>query len=295
MAIHRRRYRPLDAGLTPASSRFLVLPRYAWSGSKVITGYLGLCLVPALVGAVFIYLASSTAAQALLGVNGMTMIDGRFFYWLLHFQGSLALGLAAWMGPGLVAPDLANGALPLYLCRPFSRAEYVLGRVATLAFFLSVVTWVPDLLLFGLQASLAEPGWTRSHLGLAAGIVGAGWIWIALLALLVLAISAWVRWRLVATGLFGGLFFLSHSTAFAANEALRTSWGSLLSLYTVVTTLWQALLGFSVIERHRHLRTFDPRFQGVPVGACVLVLLAVAAICLLLLNRRLRGREVTRG
>jgi hypothetical protein len=39
----------------------------------------------------------------------------------------LALFLAAFIGPGLISPDLHNNALSLYLARPFSRAEYVLG------------------------------------------------------------------------------------------------------------------------------------------------------------------------
>jgi ABC-2 type transport system permease protein len=302
MAIHKRRYRALGgAELTPAWSRFLVLPRHAWqslSGSRLITAYLLLCLVPSLVAAAMIYFYNNPGARALLGLaraGGWGFaIDGRFFYWLLHFQGSLALLLTAWVGPGLVAPDLVNGALPLYLSRPFSRAEYVLGRLATLFLVLSAITWLPDLLLFGLQASLAEPGWTGSHLGLAAGIVAAGWLWIAVLALVVLAVSAWVKWRIVATGVFGGVFFMSHNIALATNDALRTSWGGLLSLYSVVTTLWQELLGVVLAGHRRGVRAADPRFEDLPVGACWLAVLVLAAVCVLLLDRRLRGREVVR-
>src|SRR5205814_31751 len=102
------------------------------SGSRLITAYLLLCLVPSLVAATMIYLYNNPGARAVVGLVGGTggwgfAIDGHFFYWLLHFQGSLALMLTAWVGPGLVAPDLVNGALPLYLSRPFSRGEYVLG------------------------------------------------------------------------------------------------------------------------------------------------------------------------
>jgi ABC-2 type transport system permease protein len=301
MAIHRRVYRTYPGPLTPAWSRFLVLPRHAFqalSGSRLVTALLLLCLAPALVAAVIIYLYDNPAARALVGLarGGMWgfAIDGRFFYWLLHFQGSLALLLTAWVGPGLVAPDLVNGALPLYLSRPLSRAEYVLGRVATLFFLLSLITWIPDLLLFGLHASLGEPGWTGQHLRLALGIVGSAWVWIAVLALVVLAVSAWVKWRIVATGLFAGVFLMSHNFAASTNDVLRTSWGGLLSLYSVVTTIWQDLLGVVVIGRHRGVRDTDPRTLPLPVGACWLALLVVGALCLWLLDRRLRGREVVR-
>jgi hypothetical protein len=38
----------------------------------------------------------------------------------------------------------------------------------------------------------------------------------------------------------------------------------------------------------------NPVFQSVPTGVAWMVLLGVCAICLLLLNRRLRAREVVR-
>jgi hypothetical protein len=69
----------------------------------------------------------------------------------------MALFLAAFVGPGQVSPDLANNALSLYLARPFSRVEYVLGKMSVLAILMSLMTWMPGLLLFGLQGYLE--GW----------------------------------------------------------------------------------------------------------------------------------------
>src|SRR6266852_1287555 len=66
-------------------------------------------------------------------------------------QGVFAFLLTAFTGPGLISPDLANGALPLYFCRPFSRAEYVIGKSSVLAILLSQITWVPGLVLFAVQ------------------------------------------------------------------------------------------------------------------------------------------------
>src|SRR5438045_6870315 len=171
MAVHRRSYQPLTVGLTPAWARFLVLPRHAWrslAGSRLLVGFVVLSFVPALIAGAMIYLASNPLAQTLLGLEGslskVFSINGRFFMRLLTVQASMAFVLTALIGPGLVTPDLNNGALPLYLCRPFSRAEYVLGRFVTLFVVLSLITWVPDLLLFGLQAGLAPAGWWRDNL-----------------------------------------------------------------------------------------------------------------------------------
>jgi ABC-2 type transport system permease protein len=300
MAIHRRVYRPLGGvGLTPAWSRFLVLPRYAWQSiteSKLLSAYLMLCLVPPLFAAVIIYFYNNPVAQALVSFNAdwPFQIDGQFFYYLLVAQGSLGFLLTAWMGPGLVSPDLVNGALPLYLSRPFSRLEYVLGRLATLFFVLSLITWVPGVLLFGLQAALDDRGWGIGHLPLLGGIVLAAWLWILVMSLVALALSAWVKWRIVATGLFAGTFLLSAGLGAAANEALRTYWGGMVSIFYLVSTIWRDLLDVPLARSVRRHEIGDARTLDIPVGWCWLALLGLGLLCVLLLDRRLRGREVVR-
>jgi ABC-2 type transport system permease protein len=302
MAVHRRAYQPLSVGLTPAWSRFLVLPRHAWrqlAGSRLLVGFVVLSLVPALIAGGMIYLASNPLAQAVLGIEGgvgaIFTINARFFMRLLTVQGSMAFVLTAWIGPGLVTPDLNNGALPLYLCRPFSRAEYVLGRFATLFIVLSLITWVPDLLLYGLQAGLAPAGWWHENLNIPFAMVAGSCLLIAVMSLLALALSAYVRWRIVATGLFAAFFFVPAGIGNAVNEVLRTYWGNLLNLTYVVSTVWASLFDVELGHRGRHHEVGDARLLDVPPGFCWLMLLAVAAVCLLVLNRRLRAREVVRG
>ena len=62
--------------------------------------------------------------------------------------------MALLVGPPLVSRDLRNNALPLYLCRPFSRTEYVMGKMSVMLILLSAITWVPQLLLFLFQSYL---------------------------------------------------------------------------------------------------------------------------------------------
>jgi ABC-2 type transport system permease protein len=198
----------------------------------------------------------------------------------------------------MVASDLANNALPLYLSRPFSRAEYVFGRVATLLLLGSLITWVPGLLLFILQAGLAQgedAGWWHRNLHIAWGIFAGSLIWLLLLAVLALALSAWVRWRIIATGLFVGLFFVMAGVGEATNEALRTYWGRLLNLGYLIMTVWKDLFDVVVTESQRRGQVGDPTKLDIPAGYCWLALLTVAGICLLLLSRRLQAREVVRG
>jgi ABC-2 type transport system permease protein len=61
---------------------------------------------------------------------------------LFSWQAMPAFFVAVIVGPSLIAADLANGALPLYLGRPVDRRDYVLGKLAVLAILLSPMTWV---------------------------------------------------------------------------------------------------------------------------------------------------------
>jgi ABC-2 type transport system permease protein len=202
--------------------------------------------------------------------------------------------VAAWVGPTLVAPDLANGALPLYFSRPFSRAEYVVGRLATLFFLLSAITWVPDLLLWLLQGSLAGNGWMGDNLHLARAIVLNALVWILVVSLLALAISAWVKWRMVASGLLFGVFFVAAGFGQAINLILRTYWGSLLDISYLMKTVWTDL--FDLPEVAARPRRWGAEVQDdIPAGIAWIALATLCTICIAILNRRLRAREVVRG
>ena len=193
--------------------------------------FVAACL-PFLVCAALIYVANNVDAarprsrsQDALAAAGL---DRRSLLLVPGLQSSFAFFLASFIGPTLVGPDLAHDAMPLYLSRPLSRADYVAGKLGVLLVLLSAVTWVPGLLLVGLQASLARDGWLAEHWRIPFALFLGSWIWILLLALLALAISAWVRWRPVATGaLFGrlrGRRRLRHRDRRDARHAGGSSW-----------------------------------------------------------------------
>ena len=142
--------------------------------------------------------------------NKLISINVVFFMSLLGWQSMLALFLAAFIGPGQVSPDLANNALSLYLARPFSRVEYVLGKMSVLVILLSLMTWVPGLLLFGLQGYLEGWQWMQDHMRFAVAMFVGAWIWILILSLLALALSAWVKWKPAAGALMFGVFFVAR-------------------------------------------------------------------------------------
>ena len=107
---------------------------------------------------------------------------------------------------------------------------------------LSCITWIPGLLLFAIQAGLQGQGWGWDHIRYAWAIFAGSWVWITLLALLAVALSAWVRWKLAASALLFGVFFISSALGAMVNEVLATRAGNVLSLGYVIGIIWANML-----------------------------------------------------
>src|ERR1700686_3905636 len=285
MAIYRRSYKPYSGTLTPAWSRCFVLFCYSRRNlfrSKFMTALFVICFFYPVLCLSLIYLAHSVSFLQQLGVpSGVISIDNKFFFNFMTVQGVFAFLLTAFAGPGLISPDLANGALPLYFCRPFSRAEYVLGKSSVLAILLSQITWVPGLILFIMQASLAGPAWTWTHLWIAGSLVLSSLLWIAILSLLAMALSAWVKWRIVAGALLLALIFFGAGFAQAVNTVMRTQQGHFVDVVYLMSTVWKGL--FRVADE-----------QVIEAAGAWVALLVYCAICLGLLMRKVRAYEVVR-
>src|SRR6476646_9735404 len=198
MAVYEHSYKPYAGKLTPEWSRFLIIPRHAFRDvfkSKLFTAFFIVCFLPLLVEAILIYLHHNVNALALMKVNVRELIpiDAFFFQTFVNLQATFAFFVTLLIGPPLVARDLRNNALPLYLCRPFSRTEYVLGKMSVLLILLSLITWVPQLLLFFFESYLEGFAWFKENLWIASSIFIASVFWILLLSLLTQTISALVK------------------------------------------------------------------------------------------------------
>jgi ABC-2 type transport system permease protein len=224
-----------------------------------------------------------------LRAAGLITVENNFFAYLLIAQTQLAFLLNCWVGPVLVAGDLTNGALPLFLSRPFSRTEYVLGKLAVLGILLSAVTWIPTLLLFSLQAGLASGGWIWSHLWMILPIILCSMLWILVLSLTALAVSAWVKLRIVATGVTFIAFLIPAAIGGIFDLVMNTYWGGLLN----VTELFRQVLVHAM--RSDTGGSGFGRFDQIPLPLAWTMLVLVCVFALFLLNARLRAREVVRG
>ena len=295
MAVYKHTYRPYDGPLTPLWSRFLVIPHYAYRSvfqSRFFLVFFILCFIPALGCAVIIYLRHNLDALAMLQIpiDQFISIDTDFFLTLLNIQGWLAFVMTIYLGPGLVSPDLTNNALPLYLSRPFSKTDYVMGKLSVLMILQSFITWVPVWVLYVLQSSLAGPAWFFDNLRiLLASLVGGG-IWILTLSLLAVAVSAWVRWKPVAGAVLAIIFFGAAGFGGVINVLYDTNLGNMTNLLLVIDRVWTWLfLGSDV--RRSFLGFYT---TNIPLWLAWTTLLSLAGVCLLALKRKIKAYEVVR-
>ncbi len=291
MSVYKHEYRAYTGQLTPLRSRVGVLARYAlneaWS-SKITIGLFTLSMLPFLFFLVVIYLSNNPLARALIlrGNQQSLAIDAGFFLKVLAGQCWLALVLNSWIAPRLITFDLADNALPILLSHPISRIGYVGGKFIALFATLSLATWVPCLILFVYQAYSSSRPWAQANMQIASGMLAGAIIWITFLSILGLALSSWVKWRVVATGIIFAAIFVPAGVGGIITAILRTHWGFLLNFPFIMTELWTRLLGAPDTIR------LD---LEIPIGAIVLMLLLVCAISVAMLNARIRAREVVRG
>lgn len=286
MAVYKRSYTSYSGSLTNPRTRFLVLPRYSYERlfqSRFLTGFLVACLFMPLGCAGYIYLVNNLGVFASMGVPAPSFlkIDGDFFRFFMNFQGALAYILTALIGPTLIAPDLANNALPTYFSRPFTRTEYLVGKISVLFILLSIITWIPGVMLFGLQVSQAGGDWLSGHWYILRAIVLGHFAWILLLSLLSVALSAWVKWKVVAGALILGVFGIGAGLAQIINSILRTDYGSMIDLSRIMYTIWSDQLN---IETSTGLEPFE----------AWLGFIAVCVVCLLMVERKIRPKEIVR-
>jgi ABC-2 type transport system permease protein len=294
MAVYKRSYRAYDGLLTDARARFLVLTRYEFNGmfdSRPFTAFFVLAFVPFLLALCALYISHSASARLLLHVNGPNpiQINNYFFATFMGIQSWAAFFLVAWSAPPLVASDLSNSALPLILSRPLSRTEYVIGKALVIASLMSVVTWVPGLILFFVQAGLETNGWLWSNLWLGGAILVTSFVWIAIVALLALGLSAWLRWRVMASSMMLAIFFVSRAFGLAVSFILGSAWGYIFDLSYAMR-----VIGFSLF-RVPSIEVRQLQISELPAISAWMTVIGFCIGSVILLNLRLKAREVVRG
>jgi ABC-2 type transport system permease protein len=150
-----------------------------------------------------------------------------------------------------------------------------------LLLLLSLITWIPGIVLYLIQVGCAGWDWMRSHVWLAGSIVLGLWIWIVVLSLIALALSAWIKWKIAAGALILGVFFAGAGFGAVIKNVTRTHYGAFIDLMQVIHTIWSDLFR-------------NGSHADLSVTEAWAVLCVTCALCLWLLAKRIRAVEVVK-
>lgn len=173
-----------------------------------------LAMLPHLIRGFQIYLQSQIpqASPDLVGETGSRFaslffqaFDGqKFFFFLIALQA----------GAGTVAADNRANALLVYLSKPITKGDYLLGKWMSVFLTLTAVALAPALLLYlYCLLSYASDGFLHREPWLFVQILGAGLIPGIMHSSLIVGLSAWSKSPRMAGAAYAGLYLVSGIVA----------------------------------------------------------------------------------
>src|SRR5439155_11832183 len=117
---------------------------------RALLGFAGLAGLPFVLVAAALLLFSRLPQLS----HSMPSTDVVLRNYVRYAQILIGVLFAAWAGSGMVADDVRSGALLVYLARPLTRADYVLGKLSVLVGTLFLLMVGPPLLLWMLAVAL---------------------------------------------------------------------------------------------------------------------------------------------
>lgn len=279
MPIYDQRYRRYEARNPLRELRFWPITREALKLVIARRAFLLLLLVawvPFIARTIQVYVVTR-----LPEAGRVLPVDGRLFGEFLSGQLGFALLVSVFGGAGLIANDLRTGAILVYLSRPLTRADYILGKLSALLSLNLFVTLAPALMLWIVAVSLApEQFATLKLLWLPPAIVLHALVIGLAMGLMALAVSSLSKSARVAGLAFAGLFIGLEIARGVLRGMFRTPETGLVSLQGNLHALGNALFGI------------QHRFFNQPWPLAALALLVMAALSLWVLRARVRAVEV---
>lgn len=278
MPIHDLGYRHWSGQWTSHPYRWWVITRQGialLSRKKRFMVLMILACIPFIVRGVLIYFTTVVGKSA-----PFLRIDGKFFADFLSQQMIFTILISIYAGAGSIANDLKANALQIYLSKPITRRDYIIGKLGTIIFFLAMPTLIPALLLFLLAALFdSSLSFVRQYYWVPASVFGYSLTIILICSLVMLALSSLSR-----SSRFAGINF---AAAFFFSQIL---YGILTAIFRSTSVAWVSL-GTNLIHVGDLFFGNAPRYTS-PQWLSALILLSLAAGCILLIHRRVQAVEV---
>lgn len=277
MPIHDQSYRHWEGNLRSHTFRWWTITS---EGLRIILRRKLFILIMALAGIqIFIY------GGIIYGVNTyglmfkLNVINPKFFFDFIMRQTFFISLVCIFAGSGLIANDLKNNALQLYLSKPLTRIDYLIGKVMIILILLAFITLVPGILLFIENAILSQDlTFLQEEYWIIGAIIVFSLILIIPTGLLILTLSSITKNNrytaisfiaiLMGTPIFSGLI----------TAILKFRWGILISYWSNLEILGRKLF----------------RLQGSPSYWywSTIIVIGIIGLCIWIIQRKVKGVEI---
>jgi ABC-2 type transport system permease protein len=230
--------------------------------------------IPFVVRAVQFYLAANFSQAAIVAPSASTFRDFFGQQDLFVFLMTVTLGASA------IAQDRRANALQIYLSKPLTRLEYIVGKLSVLIAFLLFVTWVPAMLLLALQVLFAGNfTFLKANLYLFPAITLFAFIEVLMVSMCMLALSSLSTNSRFVGILYTALIFFSKALSgvlFAVTRGTSFSWVS---------------FGNNLAQLGDVIFRVQPQFD-MPWPVSLAIVLGLIGLSAVILERRVRGVEI---
>ncbi len=215
MPIHEQAYRRYAGRRQRGGGWRVIARRGVASGlrDRRLVALLLLAWAPFLVRAAQIYAAANLQQATFLAVSAQT------FRAFIGQQATFLFFVAVYVGAGLVADDRRAGVLPVYLAKPLSRTEYLVGKLAVLVTFLLAVSWLPAMGLLVWHLALSGTALLRASPHVMPAIASLSLIEVVVAAVPMLALSSLSESRRFVAVLYAGVVLLSSGLVTTVRHA----------------------------------------------------------------------------
>ena len=275
--IHDQGYRHYGGRREPYGRRWWVIARAGLMGrirERRVIAVLLMSWVPFLVRAVQFYASANYEGVAILAPTPDTFRE------FLGQQEIFIFIVSIVIGAGLIADDRRANALQIYLSKPLTRVEYILGKLMTLALVLTFITWLPAMLLLILQMLFAGSAkFLTEHLFLIPAITLVAAVQVFVSAFAMLALSSLSKSRRFVAMMYAGILFFTAAMYQALRQITTSSAWAVISPRDTMNVIADGIF----------------RIQGaraIPFPAAVIAVIALIALSIWILERRVRGVEV---
>ena len=287
MPIHTQNYRHWDGTLKPHNyTRWWIIAK---AELKLLTQRKIVRLIVAippiiyiLYHGILIYILNYLPEEMPLPIE----VDSGFFQGFLFRitpfpSGFLVALVLIFGGSGLISNDLKHNALSLYLSKPISWVDYLIGKFAAIAILIGCLTLIPGLLLFLEQLLLSDISFLKENYWLPISIIVYSVIITVSSSLLMLLFSSLTKSSRYATIGFCAVWFGTPVIYFILKEITRTSRVALVSVWANYDRLGASLFAGDSGYAVHWFWSF-------------LTLAVLIALCLFVLRRRIRAVEIVK-